>query len=369
MADTVLLPEANSGVKGLHDKRNDVFQATHGDSFAPGGSHAGSGVSVGRNGVAVFEHGASYFVPILVHAGPVNDWTHIAVVYRNGEPSLYLNGRFVHKGLRSSKTVHGSLTSAGTDSKFAGKVSKAELLPRALDESDLAKLMGNAPGEEAGFSGWPIELTFNADDKLEVITRAPGNYMWKTAEGAVQKLEVASVPRPVEVKGPWEVSFRKNAEDRSQKSELNATFDKLVSWTERPEEWMKYYSGTAVYRKTYQMPNDDCRLPNSEKSAFGNRNSKIYLDLGEVRDIARVRVNGQDAGTAWKQPYRLDVTRLVKQGENMFEIEVVNTWLNRLIGDEQPGTQASTFTKVKSWKANTALLPAGLIGPVTIIGE
>ncbi|OGV70699.1 MAG: hypothetical protein A2283_16580 [Lentisphaerae bacterium RIFOXYA12_FULL_48_11] len=357
-ADTVLPSETNSGVRGLHDKRNDVFQAAHGDSFAPGGTHAGSGVSIGRNGIAVFEHGAGYFVPILVHSVQVTGWTHVAVVYRDGEPSLYLNGKFVRKGLKSSKTVHSSVTSAGADAKFSGKVSRVESLPRALDETDLAKLMGSAPGEGAGFSGLPIELTFNADNKLEVAARASGSYTWKTAEGAVQKLEVASVQQPVEVKGSWEVSFYARTAVESHKT----VFDKLISWTDRPEEEIKYYSGVAVYSKIFEMPN-------SEKSAFENRHSKIYLDLGEVRDIARVRVNGHDAGTVWKQPYRLDVTKLVKQGENQLEVEVVNTWLNRLIGDEQPDAKKSTFAITKSWKADTMLLPAGLLGPVIVVQE
>ena len=100
------------------------------------------------------------------------------------------------------------------------------------------------------------------------------------------------------------------------------------------------------------------------------RHSKFILDLGEVHDIARVRVNGRDAGTVWKQPYRLDVTELVKQGSNKLEVEVVNTWLNRLIGDEQPDVSKSgTFTIMKSWKAQDSLLPAGLLGPVMVVEE
>jgi len=376
-ADTVLLPESNSGVKGLHDKRNDVFAATHGDSFAQGGNHAGSGIAIGRNGVAVFEHGAGYFVPILVHAAPVADWTHVAVVYRDGEPSLYLNGKFVRKGLKSSKTVHSSVTSAGADAKFSGKVSRVESLPRALDEADLAKLMGSAPGDAPGFDGLSIELTFNESDRIEVVTRVPGSYAVKSADGGVKKLEVVSVPAPVEIRGSWEMSFKKNTGERSHNSELKVDFDRLVSWTERPEEWIKYYGGTATYRKTFGFP-----VMTDAKSQISNENlqseisnlkspqaKRLWLDLGEVHDMACVRVNGQDAGIVWKQPYRLDITKLVKKGENHLEIEVVNTWLNRLIGDEQPEAKKSTFAIMKSWKASTTLLPAGLLGPVTVIEE
>jgi len=370
-ADTVLLPERNDGVHGLQEKRNDVVMAAHGDSFAPGGTHAGSGISVGRNGVAVFEHGASYFVPILVHAVPIADWTHVAVVYRDGQPSLYINGKFARKGLKSSKIVHSSMTATGADSKFAGKVSGIESLPRALDEGELVKLMGSVPKDGARPKGLPVELAFGADGGLEAVTRLPGSYEWKTADGNTRKIEVGAPRKVIELGGSWEVNF----DPGSGGPDKTVTFAQLDDWSKRPEEGIKYYSGVAKYRKTFQMPNSDFRMPieNKEssvaKSALENRHPKIYVDLGEVRDIARVRVNGQEAGTVWKQPYRLDVTRLLKQGENKLEIEVVNTWLNRLIGDEQPGAKKSTFTKVKGWNSRTPLLTAGLLGPVIVAAE
>ena len=82
--------------------------------------------------------------------------------------------------------------------------------------------------------------------------------------------------------------------------------------------------------------------------------------------LAAVRVNGQAVGTVWKRPYELDIGAAVKPGANTLEVEVVNTWLNRLVGDEQPGVQLVTATAKKVWKADTKLLPAGLLGPVTL---
>ena len=93
----------------------------------------------------------------------------------------------------------------------------------------------------------------------------------------------------------------------------------------------------------------------------------LLAELEEEQAIARVRVNGEYIGTLWKYPYTIDIGAAVKPGENVLEIDVVNTWLNRLIGDERVNTgNSQTFVTVKTWKADTPLKPSGLLGPVTI---
>ncbi|MBN2295928.1 MAG: glycoside hydrolase, partial [Pirellulales bacterium] len=115
---------------------------------------------------------------------------------------------------------------------------------------------------------------------------------------------------------------------------------------------IKYYSGPATYRTEFQVSNPQ---------------STVVLDLGEVHEIAEVRVNGKTVGTVWKRPYTLDISGAVKRGTNTLEVTVVNTWLNRLVGDEQPGVKNRvTSTTVKTWKAKTPLQPAGLLGPVRL---
>ena len=233
--------------------------------------------------------------------------------------------------------------------------------------AEMIKLANSAPENTAEVKGLlnelPIELTFGADGKVEVLTRQPGSYAWKTADGAVQKIEVVAVPAPVELNGPWEVSF----DPKNGGPGKPVTFEQLADWSKRPEEGIKYYSGTATYRKEFVHEGTKAQ---SFKGIDGVKQGRFFLDLGKVHAIARVRVNGLDAGTAWKQPYRLDVTRFMKQGPNKLEIDVVNTWLNRLIGDEQPGvTNRSTFTISRHWKAQDALLPAGLLGPVIVVEE
>ena len=145
-----------------------------------------------------------------------------------------------------------------------------------------------------------------------------------------------------EINGPWEVEFPSK----------QVTFDKLISWPEDSDPAIKYFSGTATYRTEFQV---------------AKVNPDLYLDLGIVHSIAKVRVNGQDLGILWKLPYRVDVSSALKPGKNTLEVEVVNTWHNRLIGDWQPGvSKPETFTSFKGGNAKTPLTPSGLLGPVTI---
>jgi len=92
-----------------------------------------------------------------------------------------------------------------------------------------------------------------------------------------------------------------------------------------------------------------------------------FLDLGEVKNLAEVIVNGQDLGILWKTPYRVDVSDALQTGENVLEINVVNLWVNRLIGDAQPGADRSTFTTMPFYQADSPLVPSGLLGPVKLI--
>jgi hypothetical protein len=91
------------------------------------------------------------------------------------------------------------------------------------------------------------------------------------------------------------------------------------------------------------------------------------MDLGQVGDVAEVRVNGVFVGTAWKAPYRVDIGRAVRRGTNRLEVRVADLWVNRLIGDAQPGAKKITFTTIKAYGPGATLRPSGLIGPVTLL--
>ena len=172
-----------------------------------------------------------------------------------------------------------------------------------------------------------------------------------------------------EIQGSWEVAF-----DPKWGGPEKVTFETLQDWTKRPESGIKYYSGIATYRKTFQV------------SGLPSPVSKIYLDLGTVHDMARVRLNGKDLGVVWCAPWRIEVTRDIQPGDNRLEIDVVNRWANRLIGDKQPadanvrtvdcppgflGGQTFkagryTFSTHDPYKQESPLVSSGLLGPVTI---
>ena len=120
---------------------------------------------------------------------------------------------------------------------------------------------------------------------------------------------------------------------------------------------MKYFSGTATYTKTIEAP--------AEWFATG---AKMVLDLGSVKHIAEVTVNGKSAGVLWKPPFRADVTGALKPGANTVQIKVTNLWANRLIGDQQPNaTKKHAWTSLNVLRADSPLLPSGLLGPVRML--
>ena len=345
--DTTLIGEANSGIVGFYEKRNDVFFPTHGGSFGSDPANAGCGLAVGRNGVSVFEHGADYFAPRLVHAASLTDWTHVTVVYRDGQPSLYLNGVLARTGLKSSHKVHFGAGSAG-DAKYRGELSAIKAVARPLNEAEIISLMTAMEKPEKGSGAMPVQLTRNRAGRIIAQGGEPGDYELKFADGRIRAFKVSSAATPVEITGPWDVSF---APGRGAPEKI--AFDQLTDWTKRPEDGIKHFSGKATYRRTFAVP-----APRQPGTA-------TILDLGQVNDIAVVRVNGKELATLWMPPYRLDITAAVKPGANTLDVDVVNTWNNRLAGDAAlPAEQRCTSITAATVTKDTPLLPAGLVGPV-----
>ncbi len=173
--------------------------------------------------------------------------------------------------------------------------------------------------------------------------------------------------------GSWKVTFEPGMGGPGE-----VIFNKLEDWTNRQEEGIKYYSGTAVYQKTFTLSKEMFIAPRP-----------LFLDLGEVNCMAQVLLNGIDTGTLWTAPWSLEITKAAKAGENVLEIRVVNLWPNRLIGDEKyPSdgiqnrqwpewllnnkprpTERFSFASYGFYKKNTPLLKSGLLGPVRILKE
>jgi hypothetical protein len=156
------------------------------------------------------------------------------------------------------------------------------------------------------------------------------------------------------VEGPWEVAFQP---DRGAPARI--TLDKLSSWSDNADRGVKYFSGTGTYTKTVQA-----------QAGWFQTGARLWLDLGDVKNLAEVSVNGQPMGIVWKAPFRVDATAAMKPGPNAVVVKATNLWVNRLIGDQQPdATRKYTYTTQQFYQQNSPLLPSGLLGPVQVISS
>ena len=228
---------------------------------------------------------------------------------------------------------------------------------------------------ESGPGAGLVAQVHAGDGRLSIEAWEPGRYELTTAAGRKAGAQVPAPPPPVEITGPWELRFPPDggAPDR-------VNMEKLISWSGHPDPGVRYFSGTATYTKKFSVPRE-----------MAAANQHVYLDLGRVQVMAQVILNGRDLGVLWKPPYGLDVTGVLRAGENDLEIRVTNLWVNRQIGDEQlpedsdrnpdgtlkvwpkwvidgkpSPTGRFTFTSWRLWKKTDPLVESGLIGPVTL---
>jgi len=204
----------------------------------------------------------------------------------------------------------------------------------------------------------------------------PAEYAGVAASGSKTNVVSLAPPEPLAVDGPWTVHF-----PAGLGAPPRAEFNTLVSWTEHPEPGIRYFSGTATYTKEFDLPED----------AFAE-SARMLLDLGTVREIAEVRLNGADLGILWKPPFHLDITDAARPGRNSLEVAITNLWPNRLIGDEQlpadvdypasgppnswpdwvlhgtprPESGRVAFAAWKHYGKDAPLLDSGLLGPVRV---
>jgi hypothetical protein len=179
-----------------------------------------------------------------------------------------------------------------------------------------------------------------------------GRYTLRDAAGRVAAMNVDPAPPAHTIEDAWTVRFAPG-----WGAPESATFPKLVSWTERAEDGIKYFSGVATYSTTFDLP----------KSLLA-AGEYLELDLGAVANLAEVRLNGRDLGVLWKPPFRVNVTGLVNERGNQLEVKVANLWVNRMIGDEKlPEAQRYTHSNMYKFRADSPLRTSGLLGPVRIV--
>jgi hypothetical protein len=187
-----------------------------------------------------------------------------------------------------------------------------------------------------------IPLNMAAEDSLFVIFRQSTTDKVKTVTPSTIRT-IATLDRP------WNVTFQ------SGRGAPAATrLPRLTSLSAQSDPAIRYFSGVTTYRSRFVLP---------------HQSGSLMLDLGKIGDVAEVRINGQLAGTVWHAPYRVDLGTAAHRGENDIEVRVANVWVNRLIGDAQPGAAKITFVVAPTYRPDAPLRPSGLIGPVTILSE
>jgi hypothetical protein len=189
------------------------------------------------------------------------------------------------------------------------------------------------------------------DGQVILTAWKSASYRFVTASGRTLAARAIDVPPPRLLAGAWTVAFPPNLGAPS-----SMTMDPLASWTGSMEPGIKFFSGTATYLKYFDLPD----------ASFGP-GLRQFLDLGAVRNLARVELNGRDLGVLWKEPFRVEITAFARPGANHLAIRVTNLWPNRMIGDlSVPPAQRVTWASVEPYTATSPLLPSGLLGPVMI---
>lgn len=241
---------------------------------------------------------------------------------------------------------------------------------KTVAENELLTLTSiRLPGQSSDF-----DLRLTAEGAVLTAFKS-GTYEGLSADGK-RVQEIAKHPsQNMPIDGPWKLMFPPN-----WGAPASIRLNSLISWSDHRNEGVKYFSGSAVYSKSFNVPS----------SAVGP-NKSLILDLGRVKNFATVRVNGREVEVLWKEPFVADVSRFIKAGSNYLEIKVTNLWPNRIIGDEQlppdvewngvtlkgwpewltngqlrPKTGRYTFTTWKFWNKDSPLLESGLLGPVQL---
>ncbi len=206
-----------------------------------------------------------------------------------------------------------------------------------------------------------LPLRLDANGSIFVVLREPTTA--RQRDDGPNWIETSVVQK---IEGPWQVTF----DPRRGGPKSPVSFAQLDDWTERGEFEVRHYSGTATYTKTFDW-DDTVRsdaVRRSSSGPHGPTTNRVWLDLGQVANIAEVALNGQPCGVAWTAPYRVEITRALRAGSNRLEIRVANTWANRMIGDRSlPETERVTWTSAPDRVGRGPLLPAGLLGPVRIV--
>ncbi|WP_316814233.1 glycosyl hydrolase [Pedobacter heparinus] len=342
-----------------------------------GKGHAACAVSAGQNAIRIYERTSGSAREVLTYQDPVSGWTHFALVYTGGIPALYVNGKLAATGKSSGALVHPGLDTPADQEQyttyFEGNYTKPELFSTSFSAADVKKMFekGLPPLQLEP----PVQLFQNPSGKVNALIWKNGRYSVKKNG---QQKEWASVNHCKEevLTGTWNLQFPENSGIARQ-----LALPELISLKDHSDFNVKHFAGTVVYSKVL--------IVNSADFGSGKR---LFLDLGRVEVIADLQVNGKQVAILWKEPFRADVTDVLKVGKNLIAVRVTTQWHNRLIGDEhlpaenkysvhgfieklpdwyvknqmKPGDRKS-FAVWKNLNAKDPLLESGLLGPVKLL--
>lgn len=317
-AGATIIGEAPQSSPALNDDRAEFTQITHRMWSGGAVTQVGQGrVIAGRDVEAAFAQAA---------VSPDFAYEHQAELL------------FVHRSFEGGDlyfVTNRSGDAVQTEARFrvSGKV--AELWHADTGAAELASYR-----TEGAQTIVPLDL--RAHESVFVVFRTP------STQGSATVVK-PSYRQVAALDGAWDVGFQ-----TGRGAPAGTTLPALASLSEQSDPGIKYFSGVSTYTKTFDLP------------AGARRNDPLLLDLGAIGDIAEVRVNGRLAGTVWRAPYRIDIGAYVRSGRNTLDIRVANLWVNRLIGDQQPGMEKVAFSTVPTFVRSAPLRPSGLIGPVTL---
>jgi alpha-L-rhamnosidase len=198
---------------------------------------------------------------------------------------------------------------------------------------------------QIGYGETIVPLSLGSEESIHIVFR-------KAATATELTIKKPVPAKLATLDGPWAVAFQPG-----RSAPASTILPQLAPLNENADPGIKYFSGVATYTKDFMAPKG------------WKAGQPLWIDLGKVSELAEVAVNGKPAGGAWHAPYRVDLASTAKPGKNRLEVRVANLWVNRLIGDAQPGAAKITFTALPTYLKSAPLRPSGLIGPVTLEGQ
>ena len=349
-----------------------------------GKGHSSLGLSVGRNGVVVYER-TIHNKAVYRNPRPLSGWTHFALVYQDNTPHLWINGVYAGAGTTSDTIVH--LETSHSDllckaDAYEGGLCNLCIHPSSIDKTEITNLYQK--GIPAPFH--PSEQVLSWLPNHRFVAWQAGVYEFIAERTSIRK-HVDTLPTCIPLKGPWTVRFPQNMGASEE-----ITLARLHSLHLEEDFGVRHFSGTMTYLYSLSINN-----------IYLQDDICLRLDLGRVEVLAEVLVNGKRASMCWAPPYAIDIQQLLHEGDNLIEIRVTNLWVNRLIGDEylpeenvynyqdipnkystlrnggikklpewylqgkpKPAGGRIAFTTWKHYDKTSPLVESGLLGPVTL---